>query len=101
MPTSLGIEGGARIARILKREGDTLRAGNLLLRAHLLSRKAQDQLSKERDQRFQSAEELARALAAAHDGTLDDATRARGWALMRAYPWGSDAPRRAAAAGRR
>src|SRR5262249_19976071 len=42
-----------RIGRILKREGDTLRAGNLLLRAHLLSRKAQDQLSKERDQRAQ------------------------------------------------
>jgi small GTP-binding protein len=42
-----------RIGRILKREGDTLRAGNLLLRAHLLSRKAQDQLSKERDQKAQ------------------------------------------------
>jgi uncharacterized protein len=40
-----------RIARILDREGDTLRAGNLLLRAHLLSRKAQDQLSVERDAR--------------------------------------------------
>jgi small GTP-binding protein len=41
----------ARIARILEREGETLRAGNLLLRAHLLSRKAQDQLARERDQR--------------------------------------------------
>jgi small GTP-binding protein len=40
-----------RIARILDREGDSLRAGNLLLRAHLLSRKAQDQLSLERDAR--------------------------------------------------
>ncbi len=38
-----------RIAQILQREGDTLRAGNLLLRAHLLSRKAQDQLAMERD----------------------------------------------------
>ncbi len=40
-----------RIARILDREGEVLRAGNLLLRAHLLSRKAQDQLAEERDQR--------------------------------------------------
>src|SRR5262249_38783167 len=39
-----------RIAQILEREGSELRAGNLLLRAHLLSRKAQDQLSIERDQ---------------------------------------------------
>jgi uncharacterized protein (DUF697 family) len=42
-----------RIAVILKREGDELRAGNLLLRAHLLSRKAQEQLSSERDRRAQ------------------------------------------------
>jgi small GTP-binding protein len=41
----------ARISEILKREGETLRAGNLLLRAHLLSKKAQDQLAKERDER--------------------------------------------------
>ncbi len=41
----------ARIAEIVQREGETLRAGNLLLRAHLLSRKAQDQLAKERDLR--------------------------------------------------
>ena len=40
-----------RIGQILHREGDTLRAGNLLLRAHLLSRKAQDQLARERDER--------------------------------------------------
>jgi uncharacterized protein len=40
-----------RIAAILKQEGETLRAGNLLLRAHLLSRKAQDQLAAERDLR--------------------------------------------------
>jgi small GTP-binding protein len=43
-----------RIAAILKREGDALRAGNLLLRAHLLSRKAQEQLGQERDQRAQA-----------------------------------------------
>jgi len=41
----------ARIAQVLHREGDALRAGNLLLRAHLLSRKAQDQLARERDER--------------------------------------------------
>jgi small GTP-binding protein len=43
-----------RIAVILKREGEALRAGNLLLRAHLLSRKAQDQLGLERDRRAQA-----------------------------------------------
>ncbi len=37
-----------RIAEILKNEGDTLRAGNLLLRAHLVSKEAQEQLSRER-----------------------------------------------------
>ncbi len=38
-----------RIAALLLREGDTLRAGNLLLRAHLISRRAQDALTRERD----------------------------------------------------
>jgi uncharacterized protein (DUF697 family) len=38
-----------RIAATLDREGDALRAGNLLLRAHLLSKSAQDQVSLERD----------------------------------------------------
>jgi uncharacterized protein (DUF697 family) len=37
-----------RIEAILPREGDSLRAGNLLLRAHLLSKGAQDQLSLQR-----------------------------------------------------
>ena len=40
-----------RLAAVLRREGDALRAGNLLLRAHLVSRRAQDQLSRERDER--------------------------------------------------
>jgi small GTP-binding protein len=40
----------ARIAQVLRKEGDHLRAGNLLLRAHLLSKKAQDQLARERDE---------------------------------------------------
>jgi small GTP-binding protein len=40
-----------RIATVLDGEGGELRAGNLLLRAHLLSRAAQDQLSSERDRK--------------------------------------------------
>jgi small GTP-binding protein len=38
-----------RIEAILDREGDALRAGNLLLRAHLIGKDAQEQLTKERD----------------------------------------------------
>ena len=41
----------ARIAALLAREGDTLRAGNLLLRAHLINEQARAQVSGERDQR--------------------------------------------------
>ncbi|MFO0953559.1 MAG: GTP-binding protein [Isosphaeraceae bacterium] len=41
----------ARIAEVLRREGDSLRAGNLLLRAHLIGKRAQDQLARERDER--------------------------------------------------
>lgn len=41
----------ARIAEILEREGEALRAGNLLLRAHLLSKEACDQVARERDRR--------------------------------------------------
>jgi small GTP-binding protein len=55
----------ARIAHVLKREGDVLRAGNLLLRAHLLSRKAQDQLSRERDQRAEEVIEKFQWITAA------------------------------------
>ncbi len=55
----------ARIAQVLRREGDVLRAGNLLLRAHLLSRKAQDQLSKERDQRAEEVIEKFQWITAA------------------------------------
>jgi small GTP-binding protein len=43
-----------RIAVSLRREGEALRAGNLLLRAHLLSRKAQEQLGLERDRKAQA-----------------------------------------------
>lgn len=38
-----------RIAAVLAREGDSLRAGNMLLRAHLIGKKAQDVLAGERD----------------------------------------------------
>lgn len=41
----------ARLAAVLRREGDALRAGNLLLRAHLVSRRAQTQLARERDEK--------------------------------------------------
>jgi len=43
-----------RIAAVLDREGESLRAGNLLLRAHLIGRKAQEQLGRERDARSQA-----------------------------------------------
>ncbi len=43
-----------RIAAVLDREGDSLRAGNLLLRAHLINAEARDQVSKERDIRAQA-----------------------------------------------
>jgi small GTP-binding protein len=41
----------ARIAVVLEREGETLRAGNLLLRAHLINEAAREQLSSERDRK--------------------------------------------------
>jgi uncharacterized protein (DUF697 family) len=40
-----------RIGAILAREGEELRAGNLLLRAHLIGRRAQSQVALERDER--------------------------------------------------
>jgi small GTP-binding protein len=40
-----------RIEAVLEREGDALRAGNLLLRAHLVSKAAQEQLTRERRER--------------------------------------------------
>ncbi len=43
-----------RIAAVLEREGDSLRAGNLLLRAHLINEEARGQVSKERDARAQA-----------------------------------------------
>lgn len=43
-----------RIAAILDREGESLRAANLLLRAHLISKAAQGQLSRERRERAET-----------------------------------------------
>jgi small GTP-binding protein len=43
-----------QVAAILAREGEALRAGNLLLRAHLLGKAAQDQLTVERRARAQA-----------------------------------------------
>lgn len=43
-----------RIAAVLDREGDHLRAGNLLLRAHLINEDARGQVSRERDLRAQA-----------------------------------------------
>jgi len=44
-------------------------------------------LAKDRDERFQRAEELASALRAAVRGELDDATRSRARALLERAPW--------------
>ena len=43
-----------RIAAVLEREGDALRAGNLLLRAHLINEEARDHVTGERDDRAQA-----------------------------------------------
>ena len=43
-----------RLEGVLKKEGDALRAGNLLLRAHLVGKAAQDQLTRERRARAQA-----------------------------------------------
>ncbi len=42
-----------RIKAVLDREGDALRAGNLLLRAHLINEEARDHVTKERDAKAQ------------------------------------------------
>ena len=42
-----------RIAAVLDREGDNLRAGNLLLRAHLVNEEARDHVTQERDAKAQ------------------------------------------------
>jgi serine/threonine-protein kinase len=46
-------------------------------------------LAKDPKKRFGTAEELAAAFKAAHEGRLDDETRARGWAMIKDAPWGS------------
>ncbi len=54
-----------RIADLLAREGDSLRAGNLLLRAHLIGKRAQDVLSSERDTRARAVVEKFQWITAA------------------------------------
>jgi len=46
-------------------------------------------LAKEPEDRFADVEQLAQAMRAAYEGRLDDAARAKGWALVKQYPWGS------------
>jgi len=46
-------------------------------------------LAKKRKDRFASVEELAVSLPKAAAGELDDATRKRGWAVLKAAPWGT------------
>lgn len=43
-----------RVEAILEREGDSLRAGNLLLRAHLLNKSAQGQVTRERREKAEA-----------------------------------------------
>jgi uncharacterized protein len=44
----------SRIEAVLAREGDALRAGNLLLRAHLIGKEAQDELGRQRRRQAQA-----------------------------------------------
>lgn len=46
-------------------------------------------LAKSREERFERAEDFASALRAAANGQLGDDVRQRGWALLKAAPWGS------------
>lgn len=46
-------------------------------------------LAKRKKHRFATVEELATALALAERGELDDESRAKGWALLKQWPWGT------------
>jgi tRNA A-37 threonylcarbamoyl transferase component Bud32 len=46
-------------------------------------------LAKKPDDRFSSVEDFAVALRLAATGDLDEATRAKGWQLVKLHPWGS------------
>jgi serine/threonine-protein kinase len=46
-------------------------------------------MAKRAQDRFANVEDLAAAFDAAHQGNLDDDTRARGWALVKEMPWGT------------
>lgn len=45
-------------------------------------------LAKQASDRFTSVEDFAIALRRAADAELDDATRAKGWGLLKKAPWG-------------
>jgi serine/threonine-protein kinase len=53
-------------------------------------------LAKKPDDRFTDVESFALALRAASTGDLDEATRAKGWQLVKQFPWGSTHRRRSA-----
>jgi hypothetical protein len=54
-------------------------------------------LAKDKADRFARVEEFASGLRHAASGDLDDAIRAKGWALLKQHPWGSiDTPTRRA-----
>ncbi|MCC6899325.1 MAG: serine/threonine protein kinase [Polyangiaceae bacterium] len=46
-------------------------------------------LAKKPEDRFPKVEDFAAAMRAAAAGALDDATSAKGWQLVKLYPWGS------------
>ena len=58
-------------------------------------------LAKRKEDRFARVEDLAAAFTRAANGELDNATRARGWSLIKQYPWGSSVPSAAEAGGRK
>jgi eukaryotic-like serine/threonine-protein kinase len=51
-------------------------------------------LAKKPDDRFARVEDFALALRLASTGELDESTRARGWQLVKLYPWGTSRRRR-------
>jgi serine/threonine-protein kinase len=46
-------------------------------------------LAKDPAERFNNVEDFAAAVRAAHEGTLDNDTRTRGWTLLKRAPWGT------------
>ncbi len=46
-------------------------------------------MAKRREDRFDRVESFAKAMRDAYEGRLSDELRSRGWALLKAHPWGS------------